>query len=79
MTGDRMINLAKTPANTDFQSKYYKPNTANQYNINNNNINHADKDPIHAAKVGGIFSAACYDRETQFIKIWLEVLLIEKC
>ena len=25
MTGDRMINLAKTPANLDFQSKYYKP------------------------------------------------------
>ena len=25
MTGDRMINLAKTPANVDFQSKYYKP------------------------------------------------------
>lgn len=25
MTGDRMINLAKTPANIDFQSKYYKP------------------------------------------------------
>jgi len=24
MTGDRMINLAKTPANVDFQSKYYK-------------------------------------------------------
>jgi len=24
MTGDRMINLAKTPANIDFQSKYYK-------------------------------------------------------
>lgn len=30
MTGDRMINLAKTPANIDFQSKYYKqhPHTA---------------------------------------------------
>jgi len=28
MTGDRMINLAKTPANVDFQSKYYK-----QHNI----------------------------------------------
>jgi len=27
MTGDRMINLAKTPANLDFQSKYYKPNS----------------------------------------------------
>ena len=27
MTGDRMINLAKTPANIDFQSKYYKPHT----------------------------------------------------
>ena len=26
MTGDRMINLAKTPANIDFQSKYYKQN-----------------------------------------------------
>ena len=25
MTGDRMINLAKTPANNDFRSKYYKP------------------------------------------------------
>jgi len=29
MTGDRMINLAKTPANIDFQSKYYKPQTQN--------------------------------------------------
>ena len=29
MTGDRMINLARTPANTDFRSKYYKPNTTN--------------------------------------------------
>ena len=28
MTGDRMINLAKTPANIDFQSKYYKPSTS---------------------------------------------------
>ena len=28
MTGDRMINLAKTPANIDFQSKYYKPPTS---------------------------------------------------
>ena len=27
MTGDRMINLAKTPGNLDFQSKYYKPNS----------------------------------------------------
>ena len=27
MTGDRMINLAKTPANIDFQSKYYKPHS----------------------------------------------------
>ena len=27
MTGDRMINLAKTPANSEFQSKYYKPHT----------------------------------------------------
>ena len=27
MTGDRMINLAKTPANVDFQSKYYKPDS----------------------------------------------------
>ena len=27
MTGDRMINLAKTPANLDFQSKYYKPSS----------------------------------------------------
>ena len=25
MTGDRMINLAKTPANNDFRSKYHKP------------------------------------------------------
>ena len=25
MTGDRMINLAKTPANNDFRSKYYRP------------------------------------------------------
>jgi len=25
MTGDRMINLAKTPAHMDFQSKYYRP------------------------------------------------------
>ena len=25
MTGDRMINLARTPANVDFQSKYYRP------------------------------------------------------
>ena len=25
MTGDRMINLAKTPGNNDFRSKYYKP------------------------------------------------------
>ena len=24
MTGDRMINLAKTPGNIDFQSKYYR-------------------------------------------------------
>eukprot|EP00092_Neocalanus_flemingeri_P012541 GFUD01013516.1.p1 GENE.GFUD01013516.1~~GFUD01013516.1.p1 ORF type:complete len:1256 (-),score=334.06 GFUD01013516.1:289-4056(-) len=28
MTGDRMINLAKTPANIDFQSKYYKQQAA---------------------------------------------------
>ena len=28
MTGDRMINLAKTPGNIDFQSKYYKPDTS---------------------------------------------------
>ena len=28
MTGDRMINLAKTPGNVDFQSKYYKPDTS---------------------------------------------------
>ena len=25
MTGDRMINLAKTPANNDFRSKHHKP------------------------------------------------------
>ena len=25
MTGDRMINLAKTPGNNEFKSKYYKP------------------------------------------------------
>jgi len=29
MTGDRMINLAKTPANIDFQSKYYKQQAQN--------------------------------------------------
>merc|ERR1719234_1581975 len=27
MTGDRMINLAKTPANADWKSKYQKPST----------------------------------------------------
>ena len=27
MTGNRMTNLAKTPVNLDFQSKYYKPNS----------------------------------------------------
>ena len=26
MTGDRMINLARTPANDEFRSKYYQQN-----------------------------------------------------